>query len=229
MQSKQEQLKVTALYTYPEHSIAYPLLARYEYPWEALAAISDFILELGASLPAERYDRVGENVWVAKTATVAPTAYIGGPCIICDGAEVRHCAFIRGSAIVGAGAVVGNSTELKNCILFDGVQVPHYNYVGDSILGYKSHMGAGAITSNVKSDKTQVTVNLGNERVATGRKKFGAMLGDFVEVGCNSVLNPGTVIGCHSNVYPLSPVRGFVPSNSIYKAQNCIVTKKTAE
>ena len=229
MQSKQEQLKVTALYTYPEHSIAYPLLARFEYPWEALAAISDYILELGASLPAERYDRVGENVWVAKTATVAPTAYIGGPCIICDGAEVRHCAFIRGSAIVGAGAVVGNSTELKNCILFDGVQVPHYNYVGDSILGYKSHMGAGSITSNVKSDKTQVTVNLGDERVATGRKKFGAMLGDFVEVGCNSVLNPGTVIGCHSNVYPLSPVRGFVPSNSIYKAQNCIVTKKTAE
>ena len=229
MQSKQEQLKVTELYTYPEHSIAYPLLARYEYPWEALAAISDFILELGASLPTEEYDRVGENVWVAKTATVAPTAYIGGPCIICDRAEVRHCAFIRGSAIVGAGAVVGNSTELKNCILFDGVQVPHYNYVGDSILGYKSHMGAGSITSNVKSDKTPVTVNLGGERLETGRKKFGAMLGDFVEVGCNSVLNPGTVIGHHSNVYPLSSVRGYVPANSIYKAQNCIVSKNTAE
>ena len=226
MQSKQEQLKVTALYTYPEHSIAYPLLARYEYPWEALAAISDFILELGASLPAERYDRVSENVWVAKTATVAPTAYIGGPCIICDGAEVRHCAFIRGSAIVGAGAVVGNSTELKNCILFDGVQVPRYNYVGDSILGYKSHMGAGSITSNVKSDKTPVTVNTGKERVETGRKKFGAMLGDYVEVGCNSVLNPGTVIGPHSNIYPLSAVRGYVPANSIYKSRTCIVSKK---
>lgn len=229
MLSKQEELKISALYAHPEHSVAYPLLARFEYPWEALAAISDFILELGASLPADEYDRIGDNVWVAKTATVAPTAYVGGPCIICDGAEVRHCAFIRGSAIVGAGAVVGNSTELKNCILFDGVQVPHYNYVGDSILGYKAHMGAGSITSNVKSDKTPVAVSLGEERVDTGRKKFGAMLGDFVEVGCNSVLNPGTVIGRHSNIYPLSPVRGYVPPNSIYKARNCIVTKKKAD
>jgi len=224
--SKREELKISALYSYPEHSVASPFLARFEYPWEALASISEFILELGASLPATEYDRVGENVWIAKTATVAPTASVNGPCIICDGAEVRHCAFIRGSAIVGAGAVVGNSTELKNCILFDGVQVPHYNYVGDSILGYKSHMGAGSITSNVKSDKTLVTVNMGEEKVETGRKKFGAMLGDFVEVGCNSVLNPGTVVGPHSNIYPLSPVRGYVPANSIYKARNCIVSKK---
>ena len=224
--SKREELKISALYSYPEHSVASPFLARFEYPWEALASISEFILELGASLPATEYDRVGENVWIAKTATVASTASVNGPCIICDGAEVRHCAFIRGSAIVGAGAVVGNSTELKNCILFDGVQVPHYNYVGDSILGYKSHMGAGSITSNVKSDKTLVTVNMGEEKVETGRKKFGAMLGDFVEVGCNSVLNPGTVVGPHSNIYPLSPVRGYVPANSIYKARNCIVSKK---
>ena len=224
--SKQEELKISALYGYPEHSIASSYLARCVYPWEALASISDWILELGAGLSEAPYDRVGENVWIAKSATVAPTASVNGPCIICDGAEVRHCAFIRGSAIVGAGAVVGNSTELKNCILFDGVQVPHYNYVGDSILGYKSHMGAGSITSNVKSDKTLVTVNMGEKKVETGRKKFGAMLGDFVEVGCNSVLNPGTVVGPHSNVYPLSPVRGYVPANSIYKARNCIVSKK---
>lgn len=226
MKIEKEELKITALYRYPEHSIAYPFLSRYAYPWEALSAISDYITELGKSLPEDTYDRVREDVWVAKTAKVAPTAYIGGPCIICEGAEVRHCAFIRGSAIVGAGAVVGNSTELKNCILFDGVQVPHYNYVGDSILGYKSHMGAGSVTSNVKSDKTLVTVVADGERIETGRKKFGAMLGDFVEVGCNSVLNPGTVIGCHSNVYPLSCVRGYVPSNSIYKAQDRIVTKR---
>ena len=224
--SKQEELKISALYGYPEHSIASSYLARCVYPWEALASISDWILELGAGLSEETYDRVGENVWIAKSATVAPTASVNGPCIICEGAEVRHCAFIRGSAIVGAGAVVGNSTELKNCILFDGVQVPHYNYVGDSILGYKSHMGAGSITSNVKSDKTPVTVNTGKERVETGRKKFGAMLGDYVEVGCNSVLNPGTVIGPHSNIYPLSAVRGYVPANSIYKSRTCIVSKK---
>lgn len=221
-----EKLKITALYHYPEHSIAFSLLARYEYPWEALAALADFIRELGETLSADEYEKRGEDVWVAKTATVAPTAFLGGPCIICGGAEVRHCAFIRGSAIVGAGAVVGNSTELKNCILFDGVQVPHYNYVGDSVLGYKSHMGAGAVTSNVKSDKTLVTVNCDGERIETGRKKFGAMLGDFVEVGCNSVLNPGTVVGRHTNIYPLSPVRGYVPANSIYKARDCIVPKR---
>lgn len=224
--SKKEELKISSLYRYPEHSIAYSLLSRFTYPWEALASVSDFILELGASLSADEYDRVGENIWLAKTATVAPTASVSGPCIICDRAEIRHCAFIRGSVIVGAGAVVGNSTELKNCILFDGVQVPHYNYVGDSILGYKAHMGAGSITSNVKSDKTPVTVNTGEEKVETERKKFGAMLGDFVEVGCNSVLNPGTVVGPNSNIYPLSPVRGYVPANSIYKACNCIVTKR---
>lgn len=225
MKHTKEELKSTALYRHPEHSVAYPYLARFDYPWEALAGISDFICELGKTLSAEEYDKLGENIWVAKTATVAPTAFIGGPCIICGGAEIRHCAFIRGSAIVGADAVVGNSVELKNCILFDGVQVPHYNYVGDSILGYKSHMGAGAVTSNVKSDKSLVTVNLDGERLATERKKFGAMLGDFVEVGCNSVLNPGTVIGRHSNIYPLSSVRGFVPENSIYKSRESIVLK----
>ena len=224
--SKKEELKISSLYRYPEHSIAYPLLSRFTYPWEALASVSDFILELGASLSADEYDRVGENIWVAKTATVAPTASVSGPCIICDRAEIRHCAFIRGSVIVGAGAVVGNSTELKNCILFDGVQVPHYNYVGDSILGYKSHMGAGAVTSNVKSDKTLVTVSVDDERIETGRKKFGAMLGDFVEVGCNSVLNPGTVVGCNTNIYTLSPVRGYVPANSIYKARDKVVLKR---
>lgn len=226
MTSKQEELKISALYHYPEHSVASPLLARFEYPWEALASLSDFIRETGKTLSEEVYEQRGEDVWVAKSAKVAPTAYIGGPAIICDGAEVRHCAFIRGSAIVGAGAVVGNSTELKNCILFDGVQVPHYNYVGDSILGYKSHMGAGAVTSNVKSDKTLVTVSVDDERIETGRKKFGAMLGDFVEVGCNSVLNPGTVVGCNTNIYPLSPVRGYVPANSIYKARDKVVLKR---
>lgn len=221
-----EEMKISALYGSLEHSVAAPLLARFVYPWEVLDHIADFIRTLGSTLPQDQYERVGEDIWIAKSATVAPTASINGPCIICDGAEIRHCAFIRGSAIVGSGAVVGNSTELKNCILFDGVQVPHYNYVGDSILGYRSHMGAGAITSNVKSDKTPVAVQCGGERVETGRKKFGAMLGDFVEVGCNSVLNPGTVIGSHSNVYPLSCVRGYVPSNSIYKARGNIVPKK---
>ena len=221
-----EELKISALYGSLEHSVAAPLLARFVYPWEVLDHIAEFIRTLGSTLPQDQYERVGEDVWIAKSATVAPSASINGPCIICDGAEIRHCAFIRGSAIVGAGAVVGNSTELKNCILFDGVQVPHYNYVGDSILGYRSHRGAGASTSNVKSDKTPVAVQCDGERVETGRKKFGAMLGDFVEVGCNSVLNPGTVIGSHSNVYPLSCVRGYVPSNSIYKARGNIVSKK---
>ena len=226
MENEMEKLKISSLYAHPEHSLAYPLLSRFTYPWEALDSIAAYILELGPTLPTEAYDLVGENVWVAKTAKIAPTAYLGGPCIVCEGAEIRHCAFVRGSAIIGAGAVVGNSTELKNCILFDGVQVPHYNYVGDSILGYRAHMGAGAVTSNVKSDKTPVAVECDGERINTGRKKLGAMLGDHVEVGCNSVLNPGTVIGRHSNIYPLSSVRGYIPTNSIYKARGCIVEKQ---
>ena len=226
MENRQEQLKVEALYRHPEHSIAYPLLSRFEYPWQALGEIADFIRQIGQSLSEEEYDRIGEDVWVAKTAKVAPSASISGPCIICDGAQIRHCAFIRGSAVVGAGAVVGNSTELKNCILFDGVQVPHFNYVGDSILGYLAHMGAGSITSNVKSDKSLVTIALGEERMETGRKKCGAMLGDGVEIGCNSVLNPGTVIGADSSVYPLSSVRGFVPPCSIFKNGGHIVQKQ---
>ena len=195
------------------------------YPWEVLARIGDFIIELGNTLPEDEYEKRGDDIWIAKSANVYPTAYINGPCIIGKDAEVRHCAFIRGKAIVGEGAVVGNSTELKNVILFNKVQVPHYNYVGDSILGFHSHMGAGSITSNVKSDKTLVHVKGADFDIATGMKKFGAMLGDYVEVGCNSVLNPGTVIGSHSNIYPLSRVRGYVPSNSIYKDQNDIVTK----
>lgn len=220
-------LKTKQLYRYPEHSVAWEYLSRFEYPWEALDGLKDYIRTLSLSLPKEEYDLLGDGVYVAKSAKVAPTAFLGGPCIICPDAEIRHGAFIRGSAIVGAGAVVGNSVELKNCILFDGVQVPHFNYVGDSVLGYKSHMGAGAVTSNVKSDKTLVSVNCEGERLATGRKKFGAMLGDFVEVGCNSVLNPGTVIGSHSNVYPLSSVRGYVQENSIYKSRGEIVEKQS--
>lgn len=198
-------------------TIAKPLLESVEYPWEALPKIKDFIIELGKTLDPEIYEQRGENIWVAKSATVFPSAYLGGPLIICEDAEVRHCAFIRGSAIVGKGAVVGNSTELKNSILFDGVQVPHYNYIGDSILGYKAHTGAGTITSNLKSDKSLVTVLCEDEKVETGVKKFGAMLGDHVEVGCNSVLNPGSVVGRNTNVYPLSFVRGYVSENSIYK------------
>lgn len=220
-----ERLRFDALYKEKERSIAYERLAEYTYPWEALDALADMIRSIGQSLPEAEYDRVGEDVWIAKNATVAPSASISGPCIVCSGAEIRHCAFIRGSVLVGRGAVVGNSTELKNCVLFDGVQVPHYNYVGDSILGYRSHMGAGAVTSNVKSDKTLVTVRIGDVRVETGRKKFGAMLGDYVEIGCNSVLNPGTVIGSHSNIYPRSTVRGYVPENSIFKSQESIVKK----
>ena len=226
MANGREKLTVQALFGTPEHSIAYPLLARFTYPWEVLSHISEYILELGMTLSTEEYDCVGEDVWIAKTARVAASASVNGPCIICPDAEVRHCAFIRGSAIVGKGAVVGNSTELKNCILFDGVQVPHYNYVGDSVLGYKAHMGAGAITSNVKSDKSLVSVHVDDERIETGRKKFGAMLGDFVEVGCNSVLNPGTVVGRCSNIYPLSSVRGYVEADSIFKSQGNIVKKK---
>ncbi len=202
------------------------MLRQAEYPWEVLGKIHDFIIELGNTLPDDRYEKRGENIWIARTAKVAPTACLNGPLIVDEEAEIRHCAFVRGNAIVGKGAVVGNSTELKNVILFNRVQVPHYNYVGDSILGFKSHMGAGSITSNVKSDKTLVVLKSAEgEELATGLKKMGAMLGDFVEVGCNSVLNPGTIIGRNSNVYPLSSVRGFLPEGSIYKRQGEIVTK----
>ncbi len=211
-----EYLSVNALFDL-SHTIASSVFDGCEYPWEALSKISDAIIALGQTLSAEEYDSPSENVWIAKSAKVAPTAYIGAPCIICANAEVRHCAFIRGSAIVGEGAVVGNSTELKNVILFDKVQVPHYNYVGDSILGYKAHMGAGSITSNVKSDKKLVSIHTPDGDVETGRKKVGAMLGDNVEVGCGSVLNPGTVIGRDARVYPLSSVRGFIPEKHIYK------------
>ena len=196
------------------------------YPWEALPEIGDFILELGKTLDPEEFDCKDGNVWIAKSAVVAPTALINGPAIIGRETEVRHCAFIRGNALVGDGCVVGNSTELKNVILFNKVQVPHYNYVGDSVLGFRSHMGAGSICSNVKSDKRNVVVKDGNESIETGRKKFGAVLGDFVEVGCGSVLNPGTVIGRHTNIYPLSPVRGCVPANSIYKRAEVIILKR---
>ena len=209
-----------------DQTIAKDIFNGVTYPWEVLPKISNFILELGATLSEDEYEKRGENVWVAKSAKVAPTAFINGPAIIGKDAEVRHCAFIRGNAIVGEGAVVGNSTELKNVILFNKVQVPHYNYVGDSVLGYRSHMGAGSITSNVKSDKKLVVVKAGEEKIETGMKKFGAMLGDEVEVGCGSVLNPGTVVGNHSNIYPLSSVRGFVPANSIYKKQGEVVTKE---
>ncbi len=214
-----EQCKVKHMYDLNE-TIAAGLLEGVEYPWEALKGISDFIRSLGPSLDPDRFEQRGENIWVAKSA------FLNGPLIIDEEAEVRHCAFIRGSAVVGKGCVVGNSTELKNVILFNLVQVPHYNYVGDSILGYKSHMGAGSITSNVKADKTLVVVKDAKGQIETGLKKFGAMLGDYVEVGCNSVLNPGSVIGRHTNIYPLSMVRGTVPANSIYKNKNEIVEKQ---
>lgn len=206
------------------HSLAGEYLKGFEYPWQALSGIKNLILELGPNLNAD-YTEVSPQVWVHKTAKVAPTAFLGSPCIIGAGTEVRHCAFVRGSALVGENCVVGNSVELKNVILFDNVQVPHYNYVGDSILGYKSHMGAGSLTSNVKSDKTLVIVKNGDEKIETGLKKFGAMVGDFVEVGCNSVLNPGTVIGRNSNVYPTSCVRGVIPASSIWKNNGQIVKK----
>ena len=215
---------VKELYTL-EETIAKDIFDGAVYPWEVLPKISSFIIELGNTLSSEEYDKIGENVWIAKSAKVAPTAFINGPAIIGKDAEVRHCAFIRGNAIVGEGAVVGNSTELKNVILFNKVQVPHYNYVGDSILGYKSHMGAGSITSNVKSDKKLVVVKGADGEIETGMKKFGAMLGDEVEVRCGSVLNPGTVVGSHTNIYPLSSVRGVVPAGSIYKKQGEIVEK----
>ena len=219
--------KIENLYTL-EETIAKDYLSRFTYPWEALKGIADFIREIGPTLDPEIYEKRGEDIWVAKNSTVFPSAYLNGPLIIDEGAEIRHCAFIRGSAIVGKGSVVGNSTELKNVIIFNHVQVPHYNYVGDSILGYRSHMGAGSITSNVKSDKTLVVVKDTydtKEEIETGLKKFGAMLGDYVEVGCNSVLNPGTVIGRNSNIYPLSRVRGVIPSNSVFKDKDNVVAK----
>ena len=208
------------------HTLAGEYLARFSYPWEALAGIQELIETLGPALPAEEYQERAPRVWVHRTAQIAPTAYLGAPCIIGPETEVRHCAFIRGSALVGGGCVVGNSVELKNVILFDGVQTPHYNYVGDSILGYKSHMGAGSITSNVKSDKTPVVVKDGAARLETGRKKFGAILGDHVEIGCNSVLNPGTVVGRNTHVYPVSSVRGAIPPDSIYKREGVIVPQR---
>ena len=207
------------------HSLAGEYLQQFLYPWEALDGIANLLLTLGPTL-GEEYSEIQPAVWVHKSAQIAPTAYLGAPCIIGPQSEVRHCAFIRGSALVGAGCVIGNSVELKNVILFDAVQVPHYNYVGDSILGYKSHMGAGAITSNVKSDQKTVVIRNGNEQLLTGRMKVGAMLGDYVEVGCNSVLNPGTVVCRHSNIYPLSCVRGVVPERCIWKTGGVVVPKK---
>ena len=220
-----EAAKISNLYNL-EETIAGKLFEGAAYPWEVLPKISAFIVELGNQLNSEEYEKRGENVWVAKSAKVAPTAYINGPAIIGKESEIRHCAFIRGNAIVGEGAVVGNSTELKNVVLFNKVQVPHYNYVGDSILGYRAHMGAGSITSNVKSDKTLVVVKDGEDQIPTGLKKFGAMLGDCVEVGCNSVLNPGTVVGRNAQIYPTSCVRGVIKANSIYKKQGEIVEKR---
>ncbi|WP_312691807.1 acyltransferase [Caproiciproducens sp.] len=219
-----DKISIRCLYDLT-HTAAAPLFDKLTYPWEALSKISDFILKLGSTLSPEEYEQRGDNVWIAKSARVFDSAYINGPAIIGPNTEVRQCAFIRGNALVGAGCVVGNSTELKNVILFDSVQVPHYNYVGDSILGYKSHMGAGSITSNIKSDKTLVVISADGDRMETGLKKIGAMLGDRVEVGCNSVLNPGTIIGKDSTIYPLSMVRGFIPARSIYKHAGEIANK----
>lgn len=219
-----ENITIDSLYDLSQ-TISKDIFNSFIYPWEVLPRISSFIVELGNKLNKDEFNQIEENIWISKSAKIAKTAYINGPAIIDKDTEIRHCAFIRGNAIVGMGAVVGNSTELKNVILFNKVQVPHYNYVGDSILGYKSHMGAGSITSNVKSDKTLVAINCGNQKIETNLKKFGAMLGDNVEVGCNSVLNPGTVVGKNSNIYPLSMVRGFIPPNSIYKNKNEIVDK----
>ena len=220
-----KELTIQALYDL-EHTAAKPLLSRVTYPWEALGGIGDWILELGKTLDSSEYDHPQETVWIHRSAEVAPSAFLGERIIIGAQTQVRHCAFLRGNALIGCGAVVGNSTELKNVILFDGVQVPHYNYVGDSVLGYRAHMGAGAITSNVKSDKTPVAVAAGDRRIETGLKKCGAMLGDLVEIGCGSVLNPGTVIGRESSVYPLSMVRGFIPAGHIYKCRSEIAEKQ---
>lgn len=219
------ELTIAGLYDL-EHTLAASYLEGFTYPWEALEGLGDFIAALGKKLPAEEYEEIGDQIWAAKTAVIAPTASIKGPVIIGKETQVRHCAFIRGNALVGESCVVGNSTELKNVILFDHVQVPHYNYVGDSILGYHSHMGAGSITSNVKSDKKPVVVKAGEIRLETGRKKVGGMLGDFVEVGCGSVINPGSVIGKNTSIYPLSMVRGYIPADSVYKNQGEIVEKE---
>ena len=219
-----EDYKISNLFNLKE-TIASEIFENVEYPWEVLSKIGDFIIKLGNSLNKSDYDMISENIWIAKSAKVATSAYINGPAIIGKNAEIRHCAFIRGNAIVGDNCVIGNSTELKNVILFNNVQVPHYNYVGDSILGYRSHMGAGSIVSNVKSDKKLVVIHDGNQKVETGLKKFGAIIGDNVEIGCGSVLNPGTLIGKNSNVYPLSSVRGIIPEKSIYKNKNDIVKK----
>ncbi len=207
------------------HTIARPLFEQTVYPWEVLDKIGEFILQTGKTLSAENYDKIGENIWVAKSAKVATSACLKGPLIIGENAEIRHCAFIRGNVIVGENAVVGNSTEVKNSILFDNVQAPHFNYVGDSVYGYKSHTGAGVIASNLKSDKSNVTLTIDGEKMDTGRKKFGAVIGDYVEVGCNSVLNPGTVVGRNSMIYPVSRVRGFVPKNSIFKSPEAMIEK----
>jgi NDP-sugar pyrophosphorylase family protein len=219
-----EKIMITELFDL-EQTIAKDIFDGCTFPWEVLSKIGEFIVKLGETLSEDEYEKRGENIWIAKSATVYPTAYINGPCIIGKNAEIRHCAFIRGNAIVGEGAVVGNSTELKNVILFNKVQVPHYNYVGDSILGFKAHMGAGSITSNVKSDKKLITVKGPDENIDTGIKKIGAFLGDNVEVGCGSVLNPGTIVGRESNIYPLSSVRGYVPEKSIYKKQGEVAGK----
>ncbi len=223
-----EEYRTTELFSL-EHTLARPLLEQSEYPWEILRQIREFIIQMGESLPKEEYEEIAEHVWVAKSAVIAPTAYIGAPAIIGKRTEVRHCAFIRGSALVGEDCVVGNSTEIKNAILFDHVQVPHYNYVGDSVLGYHAHMGAGSITSNIKADQTSVTIRFPDQVFNTGLRKMGAMLGDWVDIGCNSVLNPGTVIGPHTNVYPLSMVRGAVPAAHIYKHAGEVVVKVQKE
>lgn len=220
-----EQCKIENLFDLNE-TIAAELFADAVYPWEILGKINSFIIRLGNTLDSSRFEKRGEHIWVAKSADIAPTACLNGPLIVDEEAQIRHCAFIRGSAVIGRGAVTGNSTELKNVVLFNGVQVPHYNYVGDSILGYKSHMGAGSITSNVKSDKTLVEIRFGDRKIKTGRKKMGAVLGSYVEIGCGSILNPGTVVGSHTNVYPLSSVRGYVPGQSIYKKQGEVVEKR---
>lgn len=220
-----DQMKISNIIDLSK-TIASELFDGLEYPWEALPKISEFIMKIGPTLPKDIYEQRGDDVWVAKDANIMESAYLHGPLIICPGAEIRHCAFIRGSAIVGAGSVIGNSSELKNCVIFDNAQVPHYNYIGDSILGHRSHLGAGAKTSNLKSDKSLVTVKCADEKVETGLKKFGAIVGDYVEVGCNAILNPGTVIGRNTNVYPLSMVRGFIPSNSIFKQSGTLVTKE---
>lgn len=223
-----EDIKTAALLDLSK-TIARPLLERAEYPWEALPKIKEFILFIGETLFEEEYNKIGDKIWIHKSVAIPPTVCLGGPMIICEGAEIRHCAFFRGSVIIGAGAVAGNSCEFKNSILFDGAQTPHYNYIGDSIIGHKSHMGAGSITSNLKSDKTLVEVHLKDKDIKTGLKKIGAILGDYVEVGCGSILNPGSVIGRHTTIYPLSSVRGCVPANSIYKKRSEIAEKHEAE